>query len=58
MKKRGKKLKRSVHFLTEMDGSCQVPIAGFAQYDGSEVELTGYIASPDAITSIQKYIYE
>jgi len=35
-------------FLTEMDGSCQVPIAGFAQYNGSEVELTGYIASPDA----------
>ena len=24
-------------FLSEMDGSCQVPIAGFAQYDGSEV---------------------
>lgn len=35
-------------FLTEMDGSCQVPIAGFAKYNGSEVELTGYIASPDA----------
>ena len=23
-------------FLSEMDGSCQVPIAGFAQYDGNE----------------------
>ncbi|MBY0222502.1 hydroxymethylbilane synthase [Sporosarcina aquimarina] len=36
-------------FLNEMDGSCQVPIAGFAKYDGNEVELTGFIASPDAI---------
>jgi len=35
-------------FLSEMDGSCQVPIAGFAQFNGNEVELTGYIASPDA----------
>ncbi|WP_153732698.1 hydroxymethylbilane synthase [Sporosarcina obsidiansis] len=36
-------------FLSEMDGSCQVPIAGFATFDGNEVELTGFIASPDAI---------
>lgn len=36
-------------FLNEMDGSCQVPIAGFATYDGEEVELTGFIASPDAV---------
>ena len=35
-------------FLSEMDGSCQVPIAGFAQYDGTNIEFTGYIASPDA----------
>jgi hydroxymethylbilane synthase len=41
-------------FLTEMDGSCQVPIAGFAQYNGSEVELTGYIASPDATQIFKK----
>lgn len=36
-------------FLSEMDGSCQVPIAGFAKVDGNQVELTGYIASPDAL---------
>lgn len=36
-------------FLSEMDGSCQVPIAGFAKFDGHETELTGYIASPDAL---------
>jgi hydroxymethylbilane synthase len=41
-------------FLTEMDGSCQVPIAGYAQYNGSEVELTGYIASPDATQVFKK----
>ena len=35
-------------FLTEMNGSCQVPIAGFAEYDGTNIQFTGYIASPDA----------
>lgn len=35
-------------FLAEMDGSCQVPIAGFAEYDGTQVKFTGFIASPDA----------
>lgn len=43
-------------FLSEMDGSCQVPIAGFAKYDGKEVEMTGYIASPDAIQVFKKTI--
>ncbi|PIC98763.1 MULTISPECIES: hydroxymethylbilane synthase [unclassified Sporosarcina] len=36
-------------FLNEMDGSCQVPIGGFATFDGNEVEMTGFIASPDAV---------
>lgn len=36
-------------FLNEMDGSCQVPIGGFASFDGNEVEMTGFIASPDAV---------
>ena len=35
-------------FLSEMNGSCQVPIAGYAQYDGTKIQFTGYIASPDA----------
>ena len=35
-------------FLAEMDGSCQVPIAGYAEYDGTNIEFTGFIASPDA----------
>lgn len=43
-------------FLSEMDGSCQVPIAGFAKYDGNEVELTGFIADPDAIEVFKETI--
>ncbi|MGN7388420.1 hydroxymethylbilane synthase [Sporosarcina sp. SAFN-015] len=43
-------------FLSEMDGSCQVPIAGFAVYDGDEVELTGFIASPDAKQVFKKTV--
>lgn len=35
-------------FLSEMNGSCQVPIAGFAQYDGENISFTGFVASPDA----------
>lgn len=43
-------------FLSEMDGSCQVPIAGFAVYDGDKVELTGFIASPDAKQVFKKTV--
>lgn len=35
-------------FLSEMNGSCQVPIAGFAELSNDEITFTGYIASPDA----------
>ncbi|MCZ2258425.1 hydroxymethylbilane synthase [Sporosarcina sp. G11-34] len=42
-------------FLFEMDGSCQVPIAGFAKQDGNDIEFTGYIASPDA-TEVFKHV--
>ena len=43
-------------FLSEMDGSCQVPIAGFAEYDGEEIEFTGFIASPDAKQVFRKTV--
>lgn len=43
-------------FLFEMDGSCQVPIAGFAQSVGEEIEFTGYIASPDAKQVFKKAV--
>ncbi|EMR05185.1 Porphobilinogen deaminase [Bhargavaea cecembensis DSE10] len=35
-------------FLSEMDGSCQVPIGGHAVVDGGQIRLTGFVASPDA----------
>ncbi|RIL52731.1 hydroxymethylbilane synthase [Mammaliicoccus fleurettii] len=34
-------------FLNEMDGSCKVPIAGYATKDGNEISFTGLIMSPD-----------
>ncbi|MFJ7840604.1 hydroxymethylbilane synthase [Lysinibacillus sphaericus] len=35
-------------FLAAMDGGCQVPIAGYAKYNGEEITLTGLVAAPDA----------
>ncbi len=35
-------------FLREMDGSCQVPIGGFARASEEGIALTGFIAAPDA----------
>ncbi|MGK7377913.1 hydroxymethylbilane synthase [Planococcus sp. 1R117A] len=35
-------------FLKDMDGSCQVPIAGYATVDNGEISFTGLISSPDA----------
>ncbi|HEY9578213.1 MAG TPA: hydroxymethylbilane synthase [Pseudobacillus sp.] len=37
-------------FLHEMEGGCQVPIAGFAVMDGEETVLTVLVASPDGKT--------
>lgn len=34
-------------FLSEMDGSCKVPIAGYATKEGNEITFTGLIMSPD-----------
>ena len=35
-------------FLSEMDGSCQVPIGGYATIDGDkQIEFTGLIMTPD-----------
>lgn len=35
-------------FLADMDGSCQVPIAGYATVESGKISFTGLIASPDA----------
>ncbi|KAF0994275.1 hydroxymethylbilane synthase [Geobacillus sp. TFV-3] len=34
-------------FLQQMEGGCQVPIAGYAEADGGIVRLTALVASPD-----------
>lgn len=34
-------------FLNEMDGSCKVPIAGYATLENDEISFTGLIMSPD-----------
>ncbi|WHI58831.1 hydroxymethylbilane synthase [Mammaliicoccus lentus] len=34
-------------FLSEMEGSCKVPIAGYATKEGNEITFTGLIMSPD-----------
>lgn len=43
-------------FLSEMNGSCQVPIAGFAELLNDEITFTGYIASPDAVEVFKQTI--
>jgi hydroxymethylbilane synthase len=32
-----------------MDGSCQVPIAGYATVDNGDISFTGLISSPDSL---------
>lgn len=34
-------------FLTELDGSCRTPIAGYATIDGAKIRLHGLLLSPD-----------
>lgn len=37
-------------FLKDMDGGCQVPIAGYAQLENGTVSFTGLVGSPDGRT--------
>lgn len=39
-------------FLTRLDGSCQTPIAGLAELDGTRLVLRGEILSPDGLLVI------
>ncbi|TWT08996.1 hydroxymethylbilane synthase [Planomicrobium sp. CPCC 101079] len=36
-------------FLRDMDGSCQVPIAGYATVANGDISFTGLISSPDSL---------
>ncbi|MGE6629056.1 hydroxymethylbilane synthase [Bacillus sp. NPDC077027] len=44
-------------FLNQMDGSCQVPIAGYAiMNEKHEIELTGLVASADGKTIVKETV--
>ncbi len=44
-------------FLKEMEGGCQVPIAGYGRIlDGGNIELTSLVASPDGKTIYKEQI--
>ncbi|MBU1003749.1 MAG: hydroxymethylbilane synthase [Proteobacteria bacterium] len=40
-------------FLTGLDGGCQVPIAAYAELDGTTVRLTGYLSDSDGSNPIR-----
>ncbi|MTH52950.1 hydroxymethylbilane synthase [Bacillus mangrovi] len=42
-----KTVKAERAFLKDMEGGCQVPIAGYAVLHENEIELTGLVAEPD-----------
>ena len=41
-------------FLARLEGGCQVPIGAFAEVSGSQVTLTGLVASVDGATMVKK----
>lgn len=45
-------------FLHRMEGSCQVPIAGYAHWTGeNELKFTALVASPDGKTILKETLY-
>ena len=48
MKKRGKKSKQNEHFYLKWMVLAKYQLLDLQQYDGTNIEFTGYIASPDA----------
>ncbi len=47
----GQRLAAERAFLTELDGSCQTPIAGLAELDGTTLRLRGEVLRPDGSES-------
>jgi len=43
-------------FLDQMEGGCQVPIAGYATLDGDEISLTALVGSPDGKTILKETV--
>lgn len=48
----GQRLAAERAFLTALDGSCETPIAGLAELDGSSLRLRGQVLRPDGSEAI------
>jgi len=48
----GQRLAAERSFLLELDGSCETPIAGLAELDGSDIFLRGEVLRPDGSEAI------
>ena len=48
----GQRLAAERVFLTDLDGSCETPIAGLAELDGANLRLRGEVLRPDGSESI------
>lgn len=42
-------------FLHRLEGGCQVPIAAYAEVDGSRIRLTGLVATPDGSRVVKDF---
>jgi hydroxymethylbilane synthase len=49
----GQRLAAERAFLAALDGSCETPIAGLAELDGSEIWLRGEVLRPDGSEAIE-----
>ncbi|MGB3244917.1 MAG: hydroxymethylbilane synthase [Sulfitobacter sp.] len=48
----GQRLAAERAFLAELDGSCETPIAGLAEFDGGSLRLRGEVLRPDGSEAI------
>ena len=51
-RKTGEQLAAERAFLATLDGSCETPIAGLAELNGSEMRLRGQVLRPDGSDAI------
>ncbi len=52
----GQRLAAERRFLAELDGSCETPIAGLAELDGSTLRLRGEVLRPDGSEAIDDVV--
>ncbi len=49
----GQRLAAERAFLAALDGSCETPIAGLAELDGTSIRLRGEVLRPDGSESLR-----